>query len=246
MENDVLRAGFMANLLDALASGYKIVIVHGGGPQINDLLKRLNIPSRFEKGLRVTDDKTLEAVEMALCGAVNKAVTRELLARGINAAGVCGEDGALFRARRISPELGRVGEIVEVRPALVECLLAGGFIPVVAPLALDENDEPLNINADTAAAALAGALNAAHFILVSDVPGILDADGKLYSYLSSEAAEELIGRGVIRDGMIPKARACLSATEKGCRTSFILDGSSPDALRDYLNKRAHRGTRLGG
>lgn len=246
MDNDALRADFLANLKELVDDGTAVVVVHGGGPQINGLLKRLNIPGQFVDGLRVTDAETLAAVEMALCGQVNKAVTRLLRDAGLNAVGVSGEDGGLLTARQIKPELGYVGEITGVDPALIENLLAGGFVPVVAPLALDLDGKPLNINADTAAAALAGALRASHFILVSDVPGVLDAEGKLYSYLSGKAAEELIDGGVIRDGMIPKTRACLAAVSRGCESSFILDGRAPNALRDYLRRSSARGTRLGG
>lgn len=239
-----LRASFFSNLRDLLGEGMQFVIVHGGGPRINNLLKRLDIKSSFVRGLRVTDDLTLEAVEMALCGGANKELVRDLSSFGLNPVGVSGEDGHLLIASQINPELGRVGKIERVDVGLLSCLLNNDYLPVVAPLALDEKGELLNVNADVAAGAVASALKADYFILVSDVPGAMDKDGRLFSYLKKASIEELIASGVINGGMIPKVEACLEARENGCKKAFILDGRKENSLKDYLKNIEMAGTEI--
>lgn len=234
MDDPALAKAFGEDLAALGAMNMRFVIVHGGGPMINALLKRLKIESEFVNGLRVTSDAVLEAVEMALCGTVNKEVTRFLQAQGLKAVGVSGQDGKLLLATLKDPALGRVGIIECVNPALIQCLLDAGFVPVVAPLALDKAGKPLNVNADTAAGALAGALGATRFILISDVPGVLDAEGQLFSYLSQSAIEDLRERGVISGGMIPKVEACLGARRMGSGEALVLDGRQPNALRRFL------------
>ncbi|MDE5831400.1 MAG: acetylglutamate kinase [Desulfovibrio sp.] len=244
MDIPELRSAFFADLAELAGAGYKFVLVHGGGPRINALLKNLNIESKFVRGLRVTDSETLTAVEMALCGQANKELVRELSKTGLNAAGISGEDGRTLIASPLDAELGRVGKIGKVNRELIECLIDGGFLPVVAPVALDESGEVLNVNADTAAGAIASALNAGHFILVSDVPGALDQDGRLFSYLSKSAIDDLIAKGVIHGGMLPKVDACLRARENGCETAFILDGRKPGSLKNYLLNAEMAGTEI--
>jgi acetylglutamate kinase len=226
-----LQAAFAADLAQLAVQGMDFALVHGGGPQISALLDRLHIESRFVDGLRVTDPATLEAVEMVLCGQVNKAVVSELAAHGVRAVGVSGRDGGLMRARVRRPELGQVGTVEAVDPALVRCLLAGGFVPVVAPLANGPDGQALNINADTAAGALAGALKAEYFVLISDVPGVLDAQGRLIPSLNRREIEALQQAGVISGGMIPKVQACLDALDAGCQRALILDGRAPSRRR---------------
>ncbi|MDR1659803.1 MAG: acetylglutamate kinase [Desulfovibrio sp.] len=234
MSAAALAEAFVDDLAGLAARGMRFVIVHGGGPQITALLKRLNIKSRFVDGLRVTDAATMQAVEMVLCGEVNKAVVSSFSRRRVRAAGISGRDGGLLRAEVGNPALGLVGEVRSVDVALLDCLLDGGFVPVVAPVASGPSGEPLNINADTAAGAIAGALHAAYFVLVSDVPGILDADRELIPELDRVAVARLRDQGVISDGMLPKVEACLNALSAGCPRALILDGNAPSGLRRCL------------
>lgn len=234
LDDPQLRDAFVASLKSLLNKDMHFVIVHGGGPQINALLKALQIESKFSNGLRVTDAKTLQIVEMALCGQVNKYITRLLEQADIAAAGISGEDGKLFLAEQMNPELGRVGKIVKVNDKLPLCLLNAGFTPVIAPLALDGAGEPLNINADLAAGALAGALQADYFVLISDVPGVLAKTGELLPKLNKTAIGQLIEDGVITGGMLPKTEACLTALTQGARNALILDGRQQASLERYL------------
>lgn len=242
MDKEALCAAFAEDLAFLSAEGTRCVVVHGGGPQISALLERLHIESRFENGLRVTDEATMQAVEMVLCGQVNKDVVRRFAAHGVRAAGISGRDGGLLLASVRQPALGRVGEVDKVDPALVECLLAGGFVPVVAPVASDAAGQPLNINADTAAGALAGALHADYFVLISDVPGVLDGEKRLIPTLDRARSQSLMDEGVICGGMIPKVGSCLHALDAGSRRALILDGREPGSLRRYLYEDAPLGT----
>ena len=242
MDKPELCTAFATDLAQLSAQDMGFVVVHGGGPQISALLKRLNIESRFENGLRVTDEATMAAVEMVLCGQVNKAVVASFAAHGARAAGISGRDGNLLRAVVKNPALGLVGEVEAVDPALILCLLEGDFVPVVAPVANGPDGQALNINADTAAGALAGALAADYFILISDVPGVLDAEGRLITALTRVEIEKLRAEGVITGGMIPKVESCLHALDAGCQRALILDGRSPSSLRRYLLDDAPLGT----
>ena len=242
MDKPELCTAFATDLAQLSAQDMGFVVVHGGGPQISALLKRLNIESRFENGLRVTDEATMAAVEMVLCGQVNKAVVASFAAHGARAAGISGRDGNLLRAVVKNPALGLVGEVEAVDPALILCLLEGDFVPVVAPVANGPDGQALNINADTAAGALAGALAADYFILISDVPGVLDAEGRLINSLTRLEIEKLRAEGVITGGMIPKVESCLHALDAGCQRALILDGRSPSSLRRYLLDDAPLGT----
>ena len=242
MDKPELCTAFATDLAQLSAQDMGFVVVHGGGPQISALLTRLNIESRFENGLRVTDEATMAAVEMVLCGQVNKAVVASFAAHGARAAGISGRDGNLRRAVVKNPALGLVGEVEAVDPALILCLLEGDFVPVVAPVANGPDGQALNINADTAAGALAGALAADYFVLISDVPGVLDAEGRLITALTRAEIEKLRAEGVITGGMIPKVESCLHALDAGCQRALILDGRSPSSLRRYLLDDAPLGT----
>lgn len=242
MDNPDLSRAFAGDLALLAGQGMRFAVVHGGGPQISALLERLHIESRFADGLRITDAAAMEVVEMVLCGQVNKAVVSQLAARGVAAAGISGRDGGLLRARRKDPALGLVGEVVSVDPALPGCLLDGGFVPVIAPVASGPDHEALNINADTAAGALAGALHAQYFVLVSDVPGVLDGQGRLIPRLDGARIAALRQSGVISGGMIPKVEACTAALAAGCERALILDGRAPSSLRRFLLEDAPLGT----
>ena len=246
MTDAALSAAFASSLARLGAQGMRCVIVHGGGPQINALLERLHIQSEFVDGLRVTSPAVMEAVEMVLCGQVNKAVVSDFQQHGAAAVGVSGKDGGLFAGRVLKPELGLVGQVHTVRPKVVQTLLDGGFVPVVAPVAMADDGASLNINADTAAGALAGALCADYFVLVSDVPGVLDADKKLIPTLTRADIDRLRADGTIYGGMIPKVGACLNALDAGCKRALILDGRAENSLERYLREGAPLGTVVEG
>lgn len=242
MDDQELLGAFCEDIASLSQQNKKFVVVHGGGPQINSLLNRLRIESHFVDGLRVTDASALEAVEMALCASVNKSVTRKLLQAGARAAGISGEDGNLLAATIKKPALGKVGAVTKVNSELLHTLLAGDFTPVVAPLALDANYEPLNVNADTAAGAIAGALNADYFILISNVPGVLDKDKKLIPKLSASEIEALVHDGIISGGMIPKVECCRHSLSCGCKHALILDGTMAHGLTEFLERGRQNGT----
>ena len=223
--------------------GAQPVLVHGGGPEINGWLNRLGIPHRFERGLRVTDAETLDVVRMALAGKVNGELVQLINQLGGSAVGITGLDGGLLRARQVAPELGYVGQVIAVEPGPVETLSAAGYIPVVAPLAVGPDGHALNVNADDAAADLARGLHASKLLYISDVPGILDLDGKLLSVLTDVEVRRLIAEGVIHGGMIPKAEACLRALDATNRV-HIVDGGEPHVLIRELFTHRGAGTMI--
>lgn len=219
------------------------VLVHGGGPEINDWLDRLGLPRRFERGLRVTDAATLEVVRMVLAGKVNGDLVRMLASLGGRAVGLTGLDGGLLRARQIAPDLGYVGSVAAVDAGTITALSTAGYIPVVAPIALGEDETVLNVNGDDAAADLARGLGATKLLYLSDVPGILDSQGRLLSELTDHAVRALISQGVISGGMIPKAEAALRALEATERV-HIVDGREPHVLIRELFTREGAGTMI--
>ena len=246
MDDPALSEPFAEGLARLSARGMRLVVVHGGGPQINHMLGRLNIPCRFEQGLRVTDEATMEVVEMILCGLVNKRVVSQFLRHGVRAAGISGRDARLLSAVQLDEKFGLVGEIQGVDAALVACLLNGGFVPVIAPVASGAEGQSYNINADTAAGALAGAMEAEYFILISDVPGVLDAKRRLIPSLTRRDVAKLVQEGVVHGGMIPKVLSCLHALDEGCKRAVILDGRAESSLERYLLEGAPLGTVVTG
>lgn len=244
MTNAALCRAF-AQGLARLQQSMRLVVIHGGGPQISSLLTRLCIESRFEKGLRVTDAPTMEVVEMVLCGQVNKDVVSLFQQQGAHCVGISGKDAHLLQARTFDPALGFVGEVHTVNPRVLKVLLDGGFIPVVAPVAIDTDSaegNSLNINADTAAGAIAGALQADYFVLVSDVPGVLDAEKSLLPTLNRQQIHSLKEQHIINGGMIPKVDSCLHALDAGCQQALILNGEVEGSLEKYLLHKAPLGT----
>ena len=222
------------------------VLVHGGGAEINEWLGKLGIPSRFERGLRVTDAATLDVVRMVLVGKVNAELVCLIGQLGGRAVGLSGLDGGLMRARQVAPELGYVGTVSSVDAGPIEALSAAGYIPVIAPIALGENGEAgtiYNINADDAAADLARGLCATKLLYLSDVPGILDRAGQLLSVLSDRDVRDLISDGTISGGMIPKAEACLRALAATNRV-HIVDGREPHVLIRELLTHEGAGTMI--
>jgi acetylglutamate kinase len=231
MDDERLRRSFCRDMVLLKFVGLKPVVVHGGGPQIAQMLDRLGIQSRFVDGQRVTDDETMRVVEMVLGGQVNKEIVRLINASGGRAVGITGKDGNLAKASRTTRvELGRVGEVTAVDARLVEKLQDEHFIPVIAPIAADAQGETLNVNADPFAAHLAATMRAEKLVLLTDVPGVRGADGALCSTLTAREARSLIDRGVIAGGMIPKVEFGLSALAQGVRKVHIVDGRVDHAV----------------
>ena len=212
--------------------GMNPIVVHGGGPQINRMLDRLGIKSRFVNGLRVTDAETMEVVEMVLAGTINKQLVALINAAGGCAIGLCGKDGNLIRAEQVTRngDIGFVGEPTAIAESVITGFEKAGMIPVIAPIGVGERGETYNINSDTVAGAVAAAARAVRFLLLTDVPGVLDANKKLIPELSAAEARRMIADGTISGGMIPKVETCLDAVDKGVEAAVILDGRVPHAM----------------
>ena len=210
--------------------GVNPVVVHGGGPMINDLLDRLGHASEFIDGKRVTDHTTVEVVEMVLSGLVNKRIVQAINAQGGQAVGLSGKDASLITCEQADPKLGFVGDPVEVDPTVLTNLFADDMIPVIAPLGAGRNGETFNINGDTAAGAIAAALKADRLLLLTNVAGVKNAEGELLTELKIEEVEALTASGVISGGMIPKTETALEAVRNGVRACTIVDGRVPNAV----------------
>ena len=237
------QRGVLQDIIWLRALGANPVLVHGGGPYINEWLTKLNIPTRFEQGLRVTDAQTLEVVRMVLLGQVNQGLVSMAAQMGGRAIGLSGTDGNMVSARIADERLGFVGEIEAVDPTPIQTLIDQSYIPVIAPLGQGPNGTCLNINADLVAAHLAGALNAEKLIFLSNVVGICRKDGSLISELTEREAKQLIDEGVISGGMIPKVSACLDALQAVPRV-HIVDGREPHVLLRELFTDQGAGTMI--
>ncbi|MBQ7739469.1 MAG: acetylglutamate kinase [Desulfovibrionaceae bacterium] len=234
MVNPNLAQSFAKAVFQLKKEKLPCLIVHGGGPQINDLLTKLNIESQFVDGLRKTDAQTMSAVEMVLAGQVNKALVAMLLKANVQAIGLSGRDGNLLVCEEKDPRLGLVGKITKVNAEILKVLLKADFTPIIAPIANNFAFEAYNINADTAAGAIAGALQAKYFVLISDVPGVLDANKKILPSLTRTEINQLIADKVISGGMLPKIESCLTALAAGAGQALILDGRQPESLSRFL------------
>ncbi len=243
MEEGHLASQFGNDIALLKQVGINPVIVHGGGPQINAMLARLEIKSHFVDGLRITDAAMVEVVEMVLSGTVNKQVAGLINKAGALAVGISGKDGGLIRAKKLSRtkrdtgsniesvlDLGFVGEPTHIDTRVIHALTGAGLIPVIAPVGVGEDGQTYNINADTAAGAIAGALNANRLLMLTDVPGVLDKQKNLLTDLSLADIQRLIDDETISGGMIPKALTCLEAVTQGVKGATILDGRVPHAL----------------
>jgi len=242
MEDGVAQ-NFAQDIVLMKQTGIDPVVVHGGGPQIGAMLKRLAIKSEFIDGLRVTDSAAIEVVEMVLTGSINKQIVSGINAAGGRAVGVSGKDGNLVIARKLERtkrdpqtgeekaiDLGFVGEPEAVNPEILRTIMRSDLIPVIAPIGVGRKGETYNINADTVAGAVAGAMNAARLVLLTDVEGVLDRDGKLMPRLTVSEARALIADGTISGGMIPKIETAIEAVESGVHAAVILDGRIPHVL----------------
>jgi acetylglutamate kinase len=227
MTDEGLRKSFAVDVVLLKHIGVRPIIVHGGGPQIKTMLERMGLESTFVDGLRVTDDETMEVVEMVLGGKINREIVELIHQGGGVAVGLTGSDGGLLRVRRKSVggrDIGRVGEVVSVVPLVLNAVADAGFIPVVAPIGADDFGVTYNINADEAAGALARALRAEKLILLTDVEGVKDRDANLLSQVRVQEVSKLIEEGTIREGMIPKVQCCTDALDSGVATTHIVDG----------------------
>ena len=242
MGDAALSAAFAQDIVYLKQSGVNPIVVHGGGPQIASMLKKLQISSDYVQGLRVTDKPTVEVVEMVLAGAINKDIVSSINRQGGKAVGICGKDANLMIARRItelqdpesslmkSVDIGYVGEPIEVNPYVVEEILKSDLIPVIAPIGIGRDGETLNINADTFASALAARMKAKRLLLLTDVEGVLDEKKQLIPELTIEEARGLIKDGVISGGMIPKIEGCIEVVEAGVEAVVIIDGRVPHCV----------------
>jgi acetylglutamate kinase len=259
MEGGIASQNFAQDIVLMKQTGIAPVVVHGGGPQIGALLKRLAIPSTFVDGLRVTDKATMEVVEMVLSGTINKEIVTGINSAGGRAVGLSGKDGNLVMARKVERrkidpdtleskliDYGFVGEPEKVDPEVLRNIIASNLIPVVAPIGVGASGETYNINADTVAGAVAGAMNAARLLLLTDVEGVLDRDGKLIPRLTTAEARRLISEGTISGGMIPKIETAIESVESGVEAAVILDGRIPHVLLLELFTEHGAGTMITG
>jgi acetylglutamate kinase len=247
MSDPVLASTFAADIVLLHSVGIRVVVVHGGGPQIGDLMSRLGMQSEFRDGLRVTDADTLDIARMVLVGKVNRDIVATINTHGPLAVGLSGEDGGLIEANLRDPELGFVGDVKNVNPAIVDSLLAQNLIPVISTIGADLSGQSYNINADTVAGALAAALGAVKVIYLTDIAGLLrdvDDPSSLIATIHPSEIADLIEDGVLSGGMIPKIDACLEALEAGVPAAHMLDGRVPHVVLLELFTRAGVGTMI--
>lgn len=243
MIDPALHASFARDIVLMKLVGMNPVVVHGGGPQIGALLDKLSIESRFVDGMRVTDAQTMDVVEMVLGGSVNKEIVASISRSGGKAIGVTGKDGRLLRARRITatrktpgidaPEIidiGQVGEVSQIDTEILDVLLKSNFIPVIAPIGADDEGNTYNINADLVAGKIAQVMQAEKLMLLTNVAGLMDADGKVLTGLSTSRVDELIADGTVHGGMLPKIGCALDAVKSGVASAHIVDGRVPHAV----------------
>jgi len=241
MEDEILKRGFALDMVLLKYVGLNPIIVHGGGPQIGQFLKKMGIDSQFVGGLRVTDSATMDVVEMVLAGKVNKEIVHLINQAGGIAVGLSGKDGKLIEAEKISLEeeelkdrpseiidLGHVGKVVSVNKEILSVL--NNFIPVIAPIGVGKNGETLNINADLVASKIAISLKAKKLILLTDVPGVLNEEGRLIPSITLEDAKRLLDNDLIKGGMLPKLKGAIDAVENGVEKAHIIDGRLPHAV----------------
>jgi acetylglutamate kinase len=255
MVDEALKSSFAQDIVLLKFVGMNPVVVHGGGPQIGDMLKQLGIPSRFVRGMRVTDPATMEVVEMVLVGKTNKEIVSLINRHGGHAVGLSGKDGELIRARKLRMtasgtatgeelDMGMVGEVAAINPMVLEALDRSAIIPVIAPVGVSDSGETFNINADLVAGKVAEALRAEKLILLTDVDGIHDESGSVVATLDDERARQLIASGVIAEGMIPKVECCLEALNNGVKKTHIVDGRMRHAVLLEIFTREGVGTEV--
>ncbi|MEP1207152.1 MAG: acetylglutamate kinase [Rhizobiaceae bacterium] len=243
MGDAALGQAFARDVALLRQSGVEPIVVHGGGPQIGSMLDRMGIESEFKGGMRVTDKATVEIVEMVLAGLINKNIVADFNAEGARAIGLCGKDGNMVRAKKMHRtqrdpdskieevvDLGFVGEPEKIDTSVLNTVVGSGLIPIIAPVAFGADGETYNVNADTFAGAIAGALSANRLLFLTDVPGVLDKQGNLIQELSIKQAYDLIEDGTISGGMIPKVETCIEVLNKGVEAVVIVNGKAPHAV----------------
>ena len=233
MINETLKQQVMEDIALLWLIGVKVVLVHGGGPEISETMKKLGKEAKFVDGLRVTDKETVDIVQMVLAGKINKTLVNLIQMKGGHAMGLSGIDGGIIEATMKNESLGYVGEITKIRPQPIEALLEKNYIPVISTVASDRQGNTYNINGDTAAARIAGALNAERLIMMTDIAGILkdkDDPSTLIPHITTTEAKELYASGVISGGMIPKVDCCIDAIEHGVDHVVIMDGRIPHSI----------------
>ena len=254
MVDEALKSSFAQDIVLLKQIGVNPVIVHGGGPQIGKLLEQIGKKSRFIEGMRVTDNETMDVVEMVLGGQVNKQIVSLINRHGGRAVGLTGKDGGMITARKmklvgndaVDNDLGQVGEVESIDPAVVAMLDDDDFIPVIAPIGVGADGSSYNINADLVAGELAKVLGAEKLLLLTNTPGVLDPDGNLLTGLSPDETERLIADGIIHGGMLPKVRCALDAVKAGVRTSQIIDGRVKHSVLLELLTDSGVGTLING
>lgn len=259
MGDETLSKKFARDIVLLKQVGINPIIVHGGGPQIGAMLKRIQKESEFVDGLRVTDEETVSIAEMVLCGNINKQIVAALQAEGGRAVGIAGKDAGLIRARKLTRtkkdpdsnieqvlDLGFVGEPTTVDPSLLNLLTDSEFIPVIAPIGWGEDGHTYNINADTAAGAIAGAVGARRLYLLTDIAGVLDKQGELIRDMNVSRARELMTDGTLSGGMIPKVETCIHAIEEGAEAAAILDGRHAHTILLEIFTELGAGTMIWG
>lgn len=249
MTNEELKDAVMSDIVLLSLVGVKVVLVHGGGPEINDMLKRVGIESKFINGLRYTDEATVDIVKMVLAGKVNKELVSHLIQHGGKALGLCGIDGGMITAHKMEGEvdLGYVGEIVDVNTTPIHDALDNGYVPVISTVACDENAQVYNINADTAAARIAAELGAENLILMTDIVGLLsdkDDDSTLIPTVQVSEVPFMKRQGIISGGMIPKIDCCVEAVRRGVKKTCIIDGRVPHSILIELLSNEGIGTQF--
>ena len=233
MINDELKEAVMGDVVLLSLIGIKVVLVHGGGPEINDMLKKINKKSEFIDGLRVTDKETMDIVQMVLAGKVNKSLVQLINEHGGKALGLCGTDGEMIITKRLDDVHGFVGEITEINTKIIDDALNNGYIPVISTIGCDREGNTYNVNADTAASRIAGELKAESLISMTDIIGLLrdvNDPSSLITIVNVSEVKELINDGIISGGMIPKVDCCVDAIRRGVNKSFIIDGRVPHSI----------------
>ena len=233
MINDDLKEAVMGDVVLLSLIGIKVVLVHGGGPEINDMLKKINKKSEFVNGLRVTDKETMDIVQMVLAGKVNKSLVQMINEKGGSALGLCGADGEMIITKKLDDVHGFVGEITEINTKIINDALNNGYIPVISTVGCDREGNTYNVNADTAASRIAGALKAESLISMTDIIGLLrdvNDSTTLIKEVNVSEVKELINDGIISGGMIPKVDCCVDAIRRGVNKSFIIDGRVPHSI----------------
>ena len=247
MTNEELKTAVMSDIVLLSTIGVKIVLVHGGGPEINAMLNRVNKESKFVNGLRYTDEETIEIVQMVLCGKLNKDLVNKLYQHNGKALGLCGLDNRMIEAKQLDPDLGLVGEITRVDASIINDALDNGYIPVISTVAGGADGNVYNINADTAAARIAAEMHAENLVLMTDIVGLLrdkDDESTLIPQVGLSEVPYLKNQGIISGGMIPKIDCCVEAVRRGVKQSIIIDGRIPHAILIELLTSRGAGTMI--